>query len=228
MAKERKTKQYELTDILLALLTSKLRKEVNRLDVMGFDQLNAPNVTKLTKAMIEHLLKDNKQAFLKIAKEATEEATDDVQALGVPAKPIPVDGDYVDGVLGEYNPVTNYLYYPEADRKRSRLVEAILTAVAINSRNDYHKELKKFANLWHTQTKQYGETMVDKTRLDTFEKNGIKYVMWQTQGDEKVCSECRDRNGKIYPLSEYPGKAHYNCRCWLVPVLNKEGNNGES
>ena len=186
------------------------------------------NVTKLTKAMIEHLLKDNKQAFLKIAQEATEEAADDVTALGIVAKPVSVNEKYVDGVLGEYNPVTNYLYYPEADRKRSRLVEAILTAVAINSRNDYHKELKKFANLWHTQTKQYGETMVDKTRLKTFEKNGIKYVMWQTQGDEKVCDECRDRNGKIYPLSEYPGKAHYNCRCWLVPVLNKEGNNGES
>ena len=225
MAKEKQTKQYELTDILLALLTSKLRKEVNRLDVMGFDELSAPNVTKLTKAMIKRLLKENKKAFLKIAQEATEEAADDVTALGVVAKPIPVDDDYVDGILGEYNPVTNYLYYPEADRKRSRLVEAMLTAVAVNSRKDYHTELQRFADLWHTQTKQYGETMVDKTRLKTFKKNGIKYVMWRTQGDEKVCKECRERNGKLYPLSEYPGKAHYNCRCWLVPVLNKEGNN---
>ena len=223
----RETKQYELTDILIALLTGKLRKEVNRLDVMGFDQLNAPNVTKLTKAMIERLLKENKKAYLKIAKQATEEAADDVKAIGVKAKPITTDEKYVDGVLEDYNPVTGYLYYPEADRKRSRLVEAILTAVAINSRNDYHKELKKFANLWHTQTKQYGETMVDRTRLDTFKKNGIKYVMWQTQGDIKVCDECRERNGKIYPLSEYPGKAHYNCRCWLVPVLKKEKGENE-
>ena len=29
----RKTRQYELTDILIALLTNRLRKEVNRLDV---------------------------------------------------------------------------------------------------------------------------------------------------------------------------------------------------
>lgn len=228
MAREKQTKQYELTDILLALLTSKLRKEVNRLDVMGFDELSAPNVTKWTKAMIERLLKENKKAFLKIAKEATEEAADDVTALGMSGKPIAVGEKYVDGVLEDYNPVTGYLYYPEADRKRSRLVEAILTAVAVNSRSEFHKELRKFANLWHTQTKQYGETMVDKTRIETFKKNGIKYVMWQTQGDIKVCDECRERNGKIYPLSEYPGKAHYNCRCWLVPVLKKEGNNGES
>lgn len=224
MAKERKTKQYELTDILIALLLNKLRKEVNRLDVMGFDELSAPNVTKLTKAMIERLLKDNKQAFLKIAKEATEEASEDVQALGVPAKPIPVDGDYVDGILGEYNPVTNYLYYPEADRKRSRLVEAILTAVAINSRNDYHKELKKFANLWHTQTLQYGETMVDKTRVDTFKKNGIKRVRWETEKDERVCEECKKRDGKIYPIGNIPPKPHYRCRCWVVPLLEKDNN----
>lgn len=190
---------------------------------MGFDEVNAPRLTSLTQAMIERLLKENKKAFLKIAKEATEEAADDIKG-----KPILTDEKYVDGILGEYNPVTGYLYYPEADRKRSRLVEAILTAVAVNSRSEFHKELRKFANLWHTQTKQYGETMVDKTRIETFKKNGIKYVMWQTQGDIKVCDECRERNGTIYPLSEYPGKAHYNCRCWLVPVLKKEGNNGES
>ena len=227
MAKEKKTKQYELTDILIALLTAKLRKEVNRLDVMGFDQLNAPNVTKLTKEMIERLLKDNKQAFIKIAKEATEEATDDVKAIGIPAKPIPVDEKYVDKVLGEYNPVTGYLYYPEADRKRARLAEAILTAVAISSRNDYHKELKKFASLWHTQTLQYGETMVDKTRVDTFKKNGIRRVMWQTEQDEKVCEVCKERNGKIYPITDIPVKPHYRCRCWLIPIADKKDSNGD-
>ena len=224
----RKTKQYELTDILIALLLNKLRKEVNRLDVMGFDELSAPRITNLTTGMIARLLAENRKAYLKIAKEATEEASDDVKAIGMTAKPITTDEKYVDGVLNEYNPVTGYLYYSEADRKRSRLAEALITAVIVGARTDYHKELRKFANLWHTQTLQYGETMVDKTRLKTFEKNGIKYVKWVTTGDEKVCEECKGRNGKIYPLKEYPGKAHYNCRCWLVPVLGKEGNNGES
>ena len=50
MAKER---QYELTDLLIATLWTQLRREINRLDVMGFDQLNAPNITKYTKAMLE-------------------------------------------------------------------------------------------------------------------------------------------------------------------------------
>ena len=192
---------------------------------MGFDEVNAPRLTSLTQAMIERLLKENKKAFLKIAKEATEEAADDIKG-----KPILTDEKYVDGILGEYNPVTGYLYYPEADRKRSRLVEALITAMVINSRADYHKELRKFANLWHTQTLQYGETMVDKTRVNTFKKNGITKIRWITQGDEKVCKECRERNGTIYAIDKIPPKPHYRCRCWYEPIVEqkKTGNNGES
>ena len=192
---------------------------------MGFDEVNAPRLTSLTQAMIERLLKENKKAFLKIAKEATEEAAEDIKG-----KPILTDEKYVDGVLGEYNPVTGYLYYPEADRKRSRLVEALITAMVINSRADYHKELRKFANLWHTQTLQYGETMVDKTRVNTFKKNGITKIRWITQGDEKVCKECRERNGTIYAIDKIPPKPHYRCRCWYEPIVEqkKTGNNGES
>lgn len=214
--------------MLIIALTKELRKEVNRLDVTGFDELSAPRITVLTKNMIARLLKSNKKAFIKIAKEASEEAADDAKKVGVVGVPITTDGKYVDSVLGEYNPVTGYLYEAEADRKRARLAEALIAAVLFGARADYHEQLRRFANLWHTQTKQYAETMVDKARLDTFKKSGIKYVMWQTQGDLKVCKECRDRDGTIYPLSKYPGKDHYNCRCWLVPIAEKKGSNGES
>ena len=222
----RKTEKYELTDIIIALLLNELRREINRLDVMGFDMLNAPNITKYTKELVSRLLKSNKREYLKIAKEATDEAKEDIEALGVAATPLVINGKYVDDVLGEYNPVTNYLYYPEAERKRSRLAEALITAVIVNSRADYHKQLRKFADLWHTQTKQYGEKMVDKTRIDTFKKNGIKRVKWVTKEDEKVCKECNERDGKIYPIDKIPDKPHYNCRCWIVPLLEK-GNNGK-
>ena len=138
---------------------TKLRKEINRLDVMGFDELSIPHISELTKNLIARLLKRNGEAYLKIAKEATEEASEDVKDLGVSATPLPISKKYVDEILGEYNPVTGYLYYPEADRKRSRLAEALITAVIVGSRSDYHKQLHKFASLWHTQTLQYGEVM---------------------------------------------------------------------
>lgn len=220
----RKTEKYELTDIIIALLLNELRREINRLDVMGFDMLNAPNITNYTKELVERLLKSNKREYLKIAKEATDEAKEDIEALGVSATPLAVNGKYVDDVLGEYNPVTNYLYYPEAERKRSRLAEALITAVIVSNRADYHKQLRKFADLWFTQTKQYGEKMVDKTRINTFKKNGIRRVKWVTKEDEKVCKECNERDGKIYPIDKIPDKPHYNCRCWVVPLLEKDSN----
>ena len=221
----RETKQYQLTDKLIALLLNQLRKEINRLDVMGFDELSAPHITDLTKNLVARLLKRNGEAYLKIAKEATEEAKEDIEGLGITAVLLPVNEKYVRNVLGEYNPVTGYLYYPEADRKRSRLAEALITAVLVGSRNDYHKELQRFASLWNTQTIQYGEKMVDKTRIDTFKRNGIKRVKWITKEDEKVCKECSERDGKIYPIDKIPPKPHYNCRCWIEPLLEK-GNNG--
>ncbi len=179
---------------------------------------------------MKRLLADNKQAYIEIAAGASEEAAEDIkEATGVIVKPIATDGKYVDGILNEYNAVTGYLYYPEADRKRARLAEALIAAVIAGLRADYHKELQKFANLWHTQTLQYGETVVDKTRLDTFKKNGIRRVRWVTQGDEKVCKECKERNGKIYDVDNVPEKPHYRCRCWIMPVLEKKkGNNGAS
>lgn len=196
---------------------------------MGFDQLNAPNITKLTKEMVARLLKANKKAYIEIAKEASEEASKDVEGVsGVKVKPITTDEKYVEEVLGEYNPVTGYLYYPEADRKRSRLAEALIASVIFGLRAEFHKQLHKFASLWHTQTKQYFITVVDNTRLETFRKNGIRRVRWITQQDERVCSECGERHNKIYDIDNLPEK-HYGCRCWLYPVLEKnKGNNGES
>ena len=197
---------------------------------MGFDELSAPRITALTTAMLVRLLKANLKAYIRIAKQASEQAADDVKGVtGITVKPLKTDEKYVKDVLGEYNPVTGYLYYPEADRKRARLAEALIAAVIAGLRADYHKELKKFANLWHTQTLQYGETVVDKTRIDTFRKNGIKRVRWVTENDARVCEICKERDGKIYPIENIPTKPHYRCRCTVEPVLEKKkGNNGES
>ena len=205
-----------------------LRKEVNRLDVTGFDELSAPRITERTEKMIARLLKSNMTAYIRIAQQATEEAAEDVRALGLVALPIKANDRYVDGILREYNPITGYLYYPEADRKRARLAEALIAAVLVGARADYHKELRRFAKLWHTQTLQYGETTVDRARLDTFKKNGIKRVMWQSEHDERVCTECKERDGKIYPIDAIPTKPHYRCRCWLIPLAETKGNNGAS
>lgn len=207
---------------------------------MGFADLSAGRITTLTKNMLERLLRANKKAYLKIAKGATDEAVDDLKALiegggfdemnapTITFKPITVNEKYVEGILEEYNPVTGYLYYPEADRKRARLAEVLIAAVLFGLRAEYHKQLRKFAKLWHLQTLQYGETMVDKTRIETFRKNGIRRVKWQSEHDEKVCEECKERDGKIYPIDAIPAKPHYRCRCWVVPIAEKKDSNGQN
>lgn len=217
----KKKKQYELTDLLITALTSELRREINRFEVTGFDELNAPRVTRLTKEMVARLLKSNKRAYLRIAKRATEEAAEEVNGV-----PIPINDKYVDSMLAEYNPITGYLYLAEADRKRARLAEALIAAILIGSRVDYRTQLKKFAVLWKTQTQQYAIDTVDKTRIRTLKKNGIKFVRWETEKDDRVCEECKKRNGKIYPINAIPSKPHYGCRCWIVPVT--KDSNGQS
>ena len=217
--------RYDLADELLKKLDAELRREVNRLDVMGFDELNAVTVKKKTEEMVERLLKANASAYKAIAYAAMQEAVEDLDKLyGTKgkAKPIPTTNKEVEGVLKEYNPVTDYLYYPEADRKRSRLSEALIVAVMMQDRDKYHAQLRKFASLWHTQTKQYGDTIVDSFREKTFKENGVKYVEWRSEHDDRVCGVCEGLNGNAYKITEIPPKPHYNCRCWIVPIVKPD------
>ena len=210
---------YETADRLIALLDKKLRRYINRLDVTGFSELNALVIQRETTELIKKLLADNKEAFRKIAEDAIAEAAADIENLtGEQAKRVKADDKYVDEILNQYNEITAYLYYPEADRKRARLSEALIVALMLLDRSKYHDNLRKFANLWHTQTVQYEITITDETRVDIFDRNGIKKVKWNAEHDEKTCKVCRERDGKIYPIDKVPAKPHYNCRCWLTPV----------
>ena len=210
---------YETADRLIALLDKKLRRYINRLDVTGFSELNALVIQRETTELIKKLLADNKEAFKKIAEDAIAEAAADIENLtGEQAKRVKADDKYVDEILNQYNEITGYLYYPEADRKRARLSEALIVALMLLDRAKYHDNLRKFANLWHTQTVQYEITITDETRVDIFDRNGIKKVKWNAEHDEKTCKVCRERDGRIYPIDKVPPKPHYNCRCWLTPV----------
>ena len=210
---------YETADRLIALLDKKLRRYINRLDVTGFSELNALVIQRETTELIKKLLADNKKAFRKIAEDAIAEAAADIENLtGEQAKRVKADDKYVDEILNQYNEITGYLYYSEADRKRARLSEALIVALMLLDRAKYHDNLRKFANLWHTQTVQYEITITDETRVDIFDRNGIKKVKWNAEHDEKTCKVCRERDGKIYPIDKVPAKPHYNCRCWLTPV----------
>ena len=51
-------------------------------------------------------------------------------------------------------------------------------------------------------------------RLKFFEQVGVKYVIWLSVGDKRMCPVCRELDGNRYLLSRMPGiPRHAQCRC---------------
>ena len=206
---------YKHLDSLLKKAKEKLRIEFNRISVMGFDELNVVNTRKVTKEMFDRLLSDNESMYLKAAKTAYKKAASE-------GKESEINADWVLGMLLSYNLVTGYLYDREADRKYLRLNEQILTAREYGDREMFNDSLRRTANLWWTQTAQYGIDIVDKATLKAYRDSGVKWVRWVTAKDEKRCAECRSRDNRLYKITAVPSKPHYGCRCYVVPASKEE------
>lgn len=205
---------YKHLDSQLEKVKEKLRVEFNRLGVMGFDELNVVNTRKTTQEMFDRLLLNNEEAYLKAAKKAYKKAGGNSKTE--------VDEDFLASVLLGFNFVTGYLYDSETDRKRLRLNEQILTAREYLSREMFNDSLRRTANLWWTQTAQYGIDVVDKATLKAYRDKGVKKVRWVTAKDERTCPECAGRSDKIYDIMKVPSKTHYGCRCYVVPMNEEE------
>ena len=215
---------YRNLDTLLAKAKKRIRTEFNRMGVMGFDSLNVVNTKKITKKMFDRLLADNEKTYRKAAEDAYSKGKKKAQSAGYTEveKAEGVGGEWLLGILLAYNLVTGYLYDKEAERKRLRLNEQILTAREYDSREMYNDGLRRTANLWWTQTAQYGIDVVDKATIRAYKDMGVDKVKWVAELDSRTCTVCRERNGNVYELSKVPSKTHYNCRCYLEPIEIEE------
>lgn len=200
---------YRYLDSVLEVTKKRLRAEFNHIGSMGFDELNVIGTRKVTQEMFDRLLAENEASYRKIAKKAYQAA----KGTGkIDEKEI------VDETLSAFNLVTGYLYAKEAERKRLRLNEQILTAREYDDRTMFNTSLRKTANLWYTQTSQYGVAIVDAATLKAYKDRGVEYVMWMAQDDGKECTDCKGRHKKIFKITDVPAKTHYGCRCYLVPT----------
>lgn len=213
---------YNYLDTLLEKLKKKLRIEFNHLGMMGFDDLNVVNTKKVTKEMFDRLTTENEKAYKKVAADAYDKAQKTAADAGHTGKDAGVDDEWLLGVLLAYNYVTGYLYDREVERKRLRLNEQILTAREFDDRQMFNDSLRRTANLWWTQTLQYGVSVVDEAVMQAYKDMGVKKVRWRSKIDKRTCKVCRERDNKIYKLSEVPKKTHYSCRCYLEPVEIEE------
>ncbi|TPR23101.1 hypothetical protein DY120_07285 [Apilactobacillus micheneri] len=66
--------------------------------------------------------------------------------------------------------------------------------------------------------------MIDSTNqssMDSYRANGTKKLMWVTEDDDKVCTQCAPLDHNIYNINDCPTPqldTHNNCRCILVSV----------
>ena len=150
-----------------------------------------------------------KRRYLEIARLAYEQA---LLEAGGKKKKAPIDRDWILDWLEETDPVTMYKFVPEWERKKARLIEAL--PVAQKPAQEIDKALKAV-------TRQIGWAsvdIVDAAVLMAFRDAGVEEVMWNSEHDERVCEDCEDLDGQIFPIELVPDKPHPNCRCWLTPV----------
>ena len=174
-----------------------------RLLIQGFDEINAR-----LDALYQDLEEDNLTAFKKLyggqydAWEAYLKRDDTVDVM--------VE---IELLLSEPNDTTHYCYDTEVLRKRDRAKEAVISA---RGKTNKLNELDKALRLWSQQTDQYCDILADAAAIKAFKNAGVKLVVWHTQRDDKVCSECKPRDGVVYKITQIPAK-HWRCRCFLTP-----------
>lgn len=138
----------------------------------------------------------------KTRKEAERDAWEDITML------------WLLGLLKDVDPVMMYSFATETERKKQRLVEAL--SVAENK----NQEIDRALRAWTVQVAQFADNAVYRARIDAFRAAGIESVMWVSQRDNRVCSDCDDLDGEIFPIDEVPPPQHPHCRCQVVPVLD--------
>jgi SPP1 gp7 family putative phage head morphogenesis protein len=58
----------------------------------------------------------------------------------------------------------------------------------------------------------------NRSALRVYQDANFSKVEWSAVVDQRTCSVCRDRNGTVYRIENWPGLAHPRCRCTPLPV----------
>lgn len=122
---------------------------------------------------------------------------------------------YLAGLWDEPSKVTHYAFEPELVRKRDRAKEAILS---VPTKAQKQIELDKQTRYVLQQIGFYTDIVSQDAELQAMKDAGVKRVRWNIYGDDRVCSDCHELNGKIFDIDKIPDRPHPRCRCYLTPV----------
>lgn len=123
-----------------------------------------------------------------------------------------IDEMWVLGYLNTFNPTSTYIYTKEAERKKYRTYEAIMSSGAKVKSFDIAKKY------WAQMVAEYAIEITDAATLKAYKDMGLKKVRWLTEDDDRVCHTCSEREGKVYDIDKVPEKPHWGCRCYYVPA----------
>lgn len=203
---------YDYADRAIKDMNRRNLRAFGRLKQLKFDELNVVNAVartyddsvRLAKKRYQQIAYEAYIAALLLAKLEKKKAEDLAEDS--------ITEDWVLDMLEDYDPVTMYQFLPEAERKKQRTTEALIAAL------DKGEAVDKALKLWTLQTDHYADESVDRATTDGYKDAGVEKVKWVTAKDDKVCGECRKRNGMVYPIGKIPPKPHYRCRCYWVPA----------
>lgn len=194
---------YRLSDkaqkLLKARAVKRFSKAKGKLQQVKFDELN---VIKEMKVLYEELEQDNEEILLELAQKKYAETN--------PEGVVP-NRKWLLALLALSDPVSKFVYLNEVPRKAER------TAEAINAVGAKTKQMEIGLRYWASMTDHYADVVTDAAVLDAYRDTGVKFVRWITAEDDRVCHECEERDGQIYPINNIPPKPHYGCRCRYAP-----------
>ena len=165
--------------------------------------LDELNIIKRSKALYEELAEITEEAYLELAHYQYKKH--------VKSRGYGITTAWLLGILGDYNPVTKYVYANEVGRKRERFLEALIAT------GGKVIEVDRALRLWSQMANQYAIEVTDAVTIKAYKDDGVKRVVWVTTPDERRCEVCSGRDGVIYEIDKIPPKPHWNCRCYVMP-----------
>lgn len=188
---------YEYTDKVIAYIDKQLTERYSRLkSLVSFDELNVLEEVNTLYREINVIVR---KSFVLLA--------DKVYNSTKKTNLGSIDEQWVDALLNGYDPVSKYVFEHEMDRRCARLMEAVIAS------DSKAQEIDSALRGMSFMCRLYADRITDEATMKAYNDDGEDYVRWVSEKDEKVCSVCRKRDGKIYETDNVPKDPHPNCRC---------------
>lgn len=189
---------YQYTDKIIDYLDKQLIERYSRLrSLVSFDELNVLNEVN---ALYRELYGIIKKSFLILANQVYMDSLRKKSSSSL-------DEEWVDALLNGYDPVSKYVFSHEMDRKCARLIEAIISS------DTKAQEIDAALRSMSFMCRIYADRVTDEATMQAYNDDGVQLVKWVAERDEKTCSICKKRDGRVYSIHLVPPDPHPNCRC---------------